>query len=273
MKKAILVGIVAMALCATAALGGMAYSWENDIQGWKDNGGNGNPLPATFSTEIGVTDGSYSLELDVPQTEVGGANWTPFGGPYDFNPFAVQDVIDNNWVRLDVTVPEDTVYVPDWASIQVALHLLSNTGNTADVAYTVCPPGETTTVEFDYSAFDFTGASWVQFRFITNIPNLLSDPGSIYVDNFRVETDGEQLPGDANGDGAVTDADYTIWADNYDISPATFEMGDFNGDGGVSDADYTIWADNYGAGLEAVPEPATLSLIALSGLALLRRRK
>jgi lysophospholipase L1-like esterase len=53
--------------------------------------------------------------------------------------------------------------------------------------------------------------------------------------------------GDINGDGAVTDADYTVWADNHGVAGATFNTGDINGDGGVTDADYTIWADNYGA--------------------------
>jgi PEP-CTERM motif-containing protein len=268
MKKALLVGIVAMALSAAAALGGSTmYTWENDTEGWKFQGGNGAPIDSTFSTEIGVTDGDYSLEVAVAPA------WFAYGGPYDFDPFFVQDVVDNTIMRLDVTVPDTTVYVPDWAGIQVGLMLQSDVANTADVAYTMLTPGETTTVEYDYSALDFTGSSWVQFRFFTNTPNLVSNPGKIYLDNFRVETDGEQLPGDANGDGSVTDADYTIWADNYDISPATFEMGDFNGDGGVSDADYTIWADNYGATTGAVPEPATLSLIALGGLAALRRRK
>jgi PKD repeat protein len=55
-----------------------------------------------------------------------------------------------------------------------------------------------------------------------------------------------RVPGDANGDGTVTDADYTIWADNYGATGASFDMGDFNGDGAVTDADYTLWADHYG---------------------------
>jgi parallel beta helix pectate lyase-like protein/SdrD B-like protein len=59
------------------------------------------------------------------------------------------------------------------------------------------------------------------------------------------------LPGDANGDGAVSDADYTIWADHYGTIGATWSTGDFNGDGSVTDADYTVWADNYGAGASA----------------------
>jgi len=53
------------------------------------------------------------------------------------------------------------------------------------------------------------------------------------------------LPGDANGDGAVDGADYTIWADHYQQSGG-WEDGDFNGDGTVNGADYTIWADNCG---------------------------
>ena len=74
--------------------------------------------------------------------------------------------------------------------------------------------------------------------------------------------------------GAVTDADYTIWADNYGATGATPAMGDFNGDGLVTDADYTLWADNYGAGagaaatteesspalVEAEPEPVAVSV-------------
>jgi purple acid phosphatase-like protein/calcineurin-like phosphoesterase family protein len=80
------------------------------------------------------------------------------------------------------------------------------------------------------------------------------------------------LPGDANGDGAVTDADYTIWADNYGAADASWGMGDFNGDGEVTDADYTIWADNYGA-TTGVPEPASMTLLVFAGLAGLRRRR
>ena len=57
------------------------------------------------------------------------------------------------------------------------------------------------------------------------------------------------LPGDANNDGAVDGADYTIWADNYEpgVAGKTWEQGDFNGDGIVDGGDYTIWSDNYNA--------------------------
>ncbi len=81
------------------------------------------------------------------------------------------------------------------------------------------------------------------------------------------------VPGDANDDGMVTDADYTVWADTY--GSTTDWWADWNQDGQITDADYTIWADNYGYGVPgvAVPEPATLSLLAIGGLAVLRRRR
>jgi MYXO-CTERM domain-containing protein len=80
------------------------------------------------------------------------------------------------------------------------------------------------------------------------------------------------LPGDANGDGAVSDADYTLWADHYGAIGATFAMGDFNGDGEVTDADYTIWADHYGQAAGDVPEPGAMALLSLGAAALRRRR-
>jgi len=58
-------------------------------------------------------------------------------------------------------------------------------------------------------------------------------------------------------------------------SPLTLLDGDANGDGQVTDADYTIWADNYGTGVPsvAVPEPATLCVLTLGGLVMGRRRQ
>jgi hypothetical protein len=83
-----------------------------------------------------------------------------------------------------------------------------------------------------------------------------------------------KLAGDASLDGRVSGADYTIWADHFKTTGATWGQGDFTGDGNVSGADYTVWADHFTpAPVSAaipVPEPAAVALCAIAaGLLLL----
>jgi subtilisin family serine protease len=56
----------------------------------------------------------------------------------------------------------------------------------------------------------------------------------------------DELPGDADRDGEVTDADYTIWRAHYGSDTADVGSGDFNCDNRVDGSDYTIWADHFG---------------------------
>ena len=58
-----------------------------------------------------------------------------------------------------------------------------------------------------------------------------------------------QLPGDFNGDGAVSGADYVVWANTFgnDGSPGKEDLrADANGDGVVTGSDYVIWAGAIG---------------------------
>ena len=83
------------------------------------------------------------------------------------------------------------------------------------------------------------------------------------------------LAGDGNNDGSIDATDYADWFNNYGTTPTAWAAGDFNGDGSVDATDYALWFNNYGAGTSGgpVPEPATMTLLVLGGLAMLRRRK
>jgi hypothetical protein len=83
--------------------------------------------------------------------------------------------------------------------------------------------------------------------------------------------------GDANLDKFTDFTDFQVLLDHWQ-APGGWASGDFNGDGTVDFLDFQVLLDywnpgGWNSGTSQVPEPATLSLLALGGLALLRRKK
>lgn len=96
----------------------------------------------------------------------------------------------------------------------------------------------------------------------------------------KLYTDGElhvELEGDLNQDGFVGVEDLDLLLAHWGDSTVAFDYaaGDASGDGLVGDADLALVQANWGNGTPGgnVPEPGGAALLALGGLALLRRRR
>ena len=101
--------------------------------------------------------------------------------------------------------------------------------------------------------------------------------GTLLLNGGQVVVTGPVI-GDANGDGAVDDADLSLllatWGQDATGDPdGGISRGEFNEIAPVDDADLSLLLSNW-TGAGAVPEPATLGLIAMGiGLPLSRRRR
>ncbi|TWT88333.1 Matrixin [Pseudobythopirellula maris] len=102
------------------------------------------------------------------------------------------------------------------------------------------------------------------------------DGAQLYGLRLTSEATAPALPGDYNGDGFVDSADFTVWRDTRDSSVSPYSGADGDGDGVVGAGDYTVWVDHFGQALpsasHSVPEPSALTLLAVSGVFLGRRR-
>ncbi|MBT3202352.1 MAG: PEP-CTERM sorting domain-containing protein [Phycisphaerales bacterium] len=91
----------------------------------------------------------------------------------------------------------------------------------------------------------------------------------------------DHTPGDTNGDHSVDSQDLANLLGQFAQRPGA-ENGDLNGDSWVDLEDFAIMRANFGAGALPplapeptgnIPEPASIAIVALSGLAVFHRRR
>jgi PEP-CTERM motif-containing protein len=119
------------------------------------------------------------------------------------------------------------------------------------------------------------GAQTFDILFLTEgSPDAL---GSMFIDDVSVSTIAPLLDGDLDGDGFVGINDLNIVLGNWNLNvPPGNPLADPSGDGFVGIDDLNTVLGNWNAGTPpaagVVPEPTTLAVLGLGGLALLRRR-
>ena len=99
------------------------------------------------------------------------------------------------------------------------------------------------------------------------------DMGSYFLTGSGLAATATPSPGDANADGKVDFTDFQAMLDHWQFGTSIWSQGDFNQDGKVDFADFQVLLDHWNpAGTSSVPEPATLTMLTLAALGLVRRR-
>jgi hypothetical protein len=186
-------------------------------------------------------------------------------------------------VKLNELMSGNPVVPQDTAEIETDWELLDN-GVLSDAQGQVGNGKEAVVRRYEF--YKYTGAYSNEHESLSQW-NRVGDPpvnelGDFIAANMVAANlvDVPIVPGDYNGDGQVSAADYTVWRDHVGSEVDTEVDGDKSGI--VDQGDYDLWKANFGshggagaiaAGNNAVPEPSTGVLAVLWSAILLIYRK
>ena len=235
----------------------------------------GDPVPETWPNNGAI----YLQEWQANMVDTGhgapfGADWIEFDLGQDYTIQGVhvwnaQDDSTRGIKAVDVKVATGATAPADWDLIDVTKSFVDDT----EFAQATSPSaGE------DYEFDTPVAARWVFFDISSTWGHDI-----VGISEVRMVFDPDpSVPGDVDGDGNVDLADMGIFEAQFGMSGLSLPPGenspDLDADGDVDLDDLVFIRDNFGfvtpaAPAAATPEPATMTVLAIGGLAVLRRRR
>ena len=263
-------------------------AWQTNGAGYSFNPFYGFGLvDATAAVNYAAAFAAPGNEISIGTGQVAVGQAIADAGPAVTHTFTITDTNPLESIELEVTLGDG----PYWGNYDILL--TSPLGTTSQLAYNeIGAPGAFELASWEFSSAQFWGENPAG-QWTVSIQDLVAqDSGTWESYEFTGYSAAIVLDPATMGD---TDGDDDIDIDDYQNllaqlgGPAGEDSADFNNDGIVDLSDFVIIRENFGYGtpapggdLEAatIPEPATLSLLALlalsmskrSSLAILRRR-
>jgi hypothetical protein len=288
-----------IAACHSSRAQTLVYSFEDDLEGFANNGGGTQVSQDT----IGATEGMGSMKVTVSSGATFVGALTNMLHPAIENPGSLGTGIDH--VLFDLTITEE--FAPPPPDARFAVVGVTIFAQTEDGSVTGIPvqfrhefhidrrPAGTYPVRIDLldahpygPDFLVDNASFNEVfgdvdnllptgfqLFFNKTGSLMDHPLTVYIDNIRVGFTPPAVPGDFNQDGNVDAADYVVWRKNLDTSNELPNDNDLGVP--ITSAHYDLWRENYGnspppgsgaasGAATAVPEPCGLVSLGIAGV-------
>jgi subtilisin family serine protease len=255
---------------------------DADHSGWQTNGAgySFNPfygfglVDASAAVDFAAAYTAPGNEISIGTGQVAVNQAIEDNGPGVTRNFTITDTNPLESIELDITLADGHY----WGNYDIIL--TSPLGTTSQLGYNeIGAPGSFDLTTWEFSSAQFWGEN-PSGQWTVSIQDLVEQDSSTWA-SYEFTGYSAATMGDTDGDHDVDIIDYSNLIAQFGGPPGA-DSADFNGNGRVDLEDFVILRENFGTGVlsapdaelgATTPEPATFSLLAFGGMAMIRRRR